>query len=73
MLGAVIGLLTALPRLLDLATTVWAWIQKSSGGDVEGFISRVNDAFVSLNKAKTNEEYADAARKIRDAIRNPPS
>ncbi len=68
MFGAIVGLLTALPKILELGQNVWAWLQKVSGNDAAGFIDKVNSAFILLNKAQTEQEYVDAAKAIRDAI-----
>jgi len=69
MLAAITGLLSSLPELLKLATNLWAWIQKVSGGDAAGFIIKTNEAFKKLNDAKTDEEIAEAARAIQAAIK----
>lgn len=66
---AFVAFLVALPKLVELASQVWKWIEKASGGDPEGFILRVNQAFSQLHKAQTEKEMQDAAKAIQDAIR----
>lgn len=69
-LSAIFGLLSSLPQLLSLGQKLWAYLIKVSGGDVAGYLLKSNEAFGKLDKAKTDQEYADAAKAIRDLIRN---
>jgi hypothetical protein len=68
--AAIIGVLSSLPELLSLFKNFLGWIQKVSGGDIAGFVSKTNQAFVLLNKAQTEAEMIEAAKAIQDAIKN---
>jgi hypothetical protein len=68
-MSAIVGLLSSLPELIELANNIWAWINKVSGNDPAGFIAKTNEAFMLLKKAESEEEMARAARAIQDAIR----
>lgn len=73
MIQALIGFFTALPQLLTMIQNGWAALVKLSGGDVAGYINNLGQAFSQLSQAKTQEEHANAAKAIADAISNMPA
>ena len=70
---AIVGILTALPQLINLMTEVWNYLQKISGGDPAGFIIKAGQAFAQLNAAKTEEDHAAAAKALADLIAHSPA
>jgi hypothetical protein len=69
---AVIGFFSALPEIISNIKKFAVWINQVSGNDIPGFLNRTSEAFMKLDKAKTEVEYEEAARAIRDAIRRRP-
>lgn len=69
-MGSFLAVLGAIPKLIDLFSNVFAWIQKISGNDPQGFIVRAGEAFDKLEKSHggTDAQKAEAARAIRDLI-----
>lgn len=72
MLQALIGFFTALPQLLNMIQGLMGWITKVSGDDPAGFLVKAGLAFDLLNKAKTEEDYKNAAKALSDLISNMP-
>lgn len=64
--------LGALPELFALLKQVIAWVNKISGNDPKAFLKTMNEAFLSLNQAHTQEERAYAAKAISDLISRLP-
>lgn len=73
MVSAIIGFLTSLPKLIALATDIWNYLNKVSGNDPAGYIARVGQAMSLLTSAQTEEEHANAAKAIADAIAHQPT
>lgn len=65
---AVLGFLTALPELIKLVNSMWAYINRVSGNDAQGWIVKMGAAFDDLNAAKTEADHAAAAKALADLI-----
>lgn len=63
--AAVVEFLQILPALIQLYRN----LDKATGGDVQGFVSKQNQAFSALNQAQTDQEVLDAAKSIQGLIR----
>lgn len=70
--SAILGLLQALPELLNLGKQFMAWLNQVSGNDPKGFVKKIGQAVSELNDAKTPEERKNAAKSIADVISRLP-
>lgn len=73
MLAAITGFLTALPQLLNMIQGLMSYINKVSGNDPAGYIVKLGAAFNLLSSAQTQEDHANAAKAISDAISGMPA
>lgn len=73
MASGIFGFLTALPELLAMIKSFIKWINKISGNDPSGLALKVNAAFTQLNQAKTESDYAQAAKNISNLIAGFPA
>lgn len=60
---AIIQALAAIPKLIGAVKSIFAFIEANKN---EAWFQHSASAFALVNKAKTEEEYRDAARKVRD-------
>lgn len=67
-MGSILAFLGAVPQILSLVKSIWAWVMKVSGNDPAGHIVKIGEVFSDLNKAQTPEDKIDAAKKIQDLI-----
>ena len=73
MLSALVGFFSILPQLVTLLSQIFTYIQKASGNDPAGYVSRLGGAFAQLNQAQTDDEHAAAAKAIAMALASLPS
>lgn len=66
-LTAILGFLTALPKILEGAEKIGKWL--SGKGDPIKFLADVDKTIDELEKAATPYDKLQAAKKIRDLIR----
>lgn len=67
-MSALVGFLTAFPQFISLLTEIWGYLNKVSGNDPAGYISKLGAAFSALNAAQTQDEHAQAAKALADSI-----
>ncbi len=72
MLAAITGFLSALPQLLSMIQSLMNYINKASGNDPAGFISKAGQAFDQLANAQTQEAHADAAKSLANLLSGLP-
>lgn len=65
---SILGILAALPEIFKFLNTLWAYLDKVSGGDPVAYIVKSNEAFKKLNEAKSEKDYADAAKDLQSII-----
>lgn len=70
--SAFLALIAALPDLIKLGQEFMKFLNHASGGDAQGYVKNLGDAFATLNAAKTPEERQNAAQKIAKAIGSMP-
>ena len=72
MIDGIFGFLKALPELLAMINSFTAWINKVSGNDPAGFISKAGQAFDQLAQANTQEDHANAAKNLANLLSGLP-
>lgn len=65
---AILGVLKALPEIISLFKTFYAYLQHATGNDVVGYISDTKAAVDELKDAKTPEQKLEAAKKLQGLI-----
>lgn len=71
--SALIGFFSALPDLVKLLQELMTFITKASGGDPAAYIAKLGQAMSLVNSAQTQEDRANAAKAVADAIANLPA
>lgn len=66
--SAIIGFFTALPGIVKLIQLFMEWLLRVSGNDPTEYLKKVAEAMDLLNKAKSDQERIDAAKKISELI-----
>lgn len=69
---ALVGLLTALPGLVQLGLQLWAWVNKVSGGNPGTFIANFGVKLGALMAAKTKEDRNNATSDLATLISREP-
>lgn len=62
------GLLASLPEIIKLASALFEWIKKISGNDPKAFIKNLNEVFLQINKAESQDDKQKAALALHNLI-----
>lgn len=69
---ALLGFMTALPKLLEMISGFWKWVNAVSGNDPAGFLVRSGQVISQLSEAKTQDDHKKAAKALSDLIASLP-
>lgn len=72
-LSALLGLLTALPGIVQLAEQFMGWANALSGNNPNALIGELGTALEQLRNAKTEADHAAAAKTLSGIISRLPS
>lgn len=68
MLAGIAALLTNLPEIIKLAREVFEYMKRLFGDDPQKFIKDLNNVFLQINQAETEDERKKAAFALHDLI-----